>query len=396
MFTLAPGGVVAFRNAGAGSTPSVNFDIILQEQSYILVPSATVPGATLVDAIYDIISGNITVNRYSVSIIQTAGTQQDLLSVELSAFGSGRMNDGFFDFSNSGYGRLRATHPELTKEIEARFERSTNSPVWSLTNYVSGSLAKSMTDSLWPLTTGKNATHLPVYSSQNPNYVRNPNCWVSSLDLTGVSPWNSFSGHLRAGTAISPRHIVFAWHYQLPVGTEVHFVTAGNQVVSRTIVAQQSMPFDYVSDTTIGLLNADLPETIKFYKIFPANLPDYFGSLETFPQVPAVAFDAQEKALLKRLTKFTINSSFPEQQFEHPVLQNSTMHPLLTETIVGGDSGNPVFGVVGNEPVLLTTWTTPQTGPGFHNMKPALDAIMTSLGGGYQLQTIDLSAFTSY
>jgi hypothetical protein len=396
VFTLVPGQGPVFRSVGTAPFPPLDFDIILQSEDYIKTPEETNPGSTLVDATYTITTGDITVNKYSISIIQTFGEQNDLLEVDFQATGSGKMLNGFFDFKSSGYGTLRVIHPLLTKEISAPFYRKINSPIWNLTGYVSGSLGKSMSDSLWPLTTGKNATHLPVYTSQNPNYVRNTNCWVSSLDWTGVSPWNSSFLNLRAGTAISPRHIIFAWHYQIPVGAEIHFITSDNQIVSRTITATQSAPFNYVSDTTIGLLNADLPESIKFYKVFPSNLSDYFGSLSTFPDIPVVGFDQQEKALMKSLTKFTLNPSFPEQEFQHPIVQNSSRYPLLTETIVGGDSGNPVFGVVNNEPILLSLWTTPTSGPPFHKMHDSINSIMTSLGGGYQLQVLNLSGFTNY
>jgi hypothetical protein len=396
MFTLTPGSGITFRNGGPPLLPGLDFQVLLQEQKYVLTAGTTTPGQFVGDAEYSITTSAVTSNRYNVAIVQTGGNPTDLLEVDLVASGAGQMFNGFFDRRTSGIGTLRVSNPALTKEVQAAFGTETGASVLTLTGYVNGSLAKSMSDSLWPLASGKNATHLPVYTAQNPNYVRNADCWVSSLDWTGVSPWNSSFANLRAGTAISPRHIVFAWHYQIPVGSEIHFVTADNQIVSRTLVASQSASFNYVSDTTVGLLNADLPPSIKFYKIFPDNLHDYFGSLNTFPQIPVVGFDQQEKALMKRLTRFAFNQSFPEEEFEHPVLQDSTQYPSLTETIIGGDSGNPVFGVVNNEPILLTHWTTQQTGPPFHSMKQLLDDLMTSLGGGYTTTTINLTGFTNY
>ncbi|MEN9841224.1 MAG: hypothetical protein RL376_1024, partial [Verrucomicrobiota bacterium] len=68
------------------------------------------------------------------------------------------------------------------------------------------------------------------------------------------------------------------------------------------------------------------------------------------------------------------------------------------EEKIGGDSGNPAFLIINGQLVLLTCWTYGGGGSGtsVHNQKAAINTLMTTLGGGYQLTPVDLSAFPSY
>jgi hypothetical protein len=69
---------------------------------------------------------------------------------------------------------------------------------------------------------------LKIFSEQdhaNATYVRNPNCWGQDIeDITAISPWNSRQGRHRAGTLISPRHIIHAAHYPLYTNDKVRFI----------------------------------------------------------------------------------------------------------------------------------------------------------------------------
>ena len=39
-------------------------------------------------------------------------------------------------------------------------------------------------------------------------YMRNEDLWCADLDITCVSPWNSSGGHKKAGTLVTPRHVI--------------------------------------------------------------------------------------------------------------------------------------------------------------------------------------------
>ena len=66
-----------------------------------------------------------------------------------------------------------------------------------------------------------------VYTSQDhatSGYMRNEDLWCKDLDLTCISPWNSSGGHKKAGTLVTPRHVIGAAHYEYSIGAVVRFV----------------------------------------------------------------------------------------------------------------------------------------------------------------------------
>ena len=122
------------------------------------------------------------------------------------------------------------------------------------------------------------ATIADVFSSSDDSnggsYTRNTQNWFYDRrsDLTGISNWNSAAGTQRQGTAITKRHLVGASHFTYPVGTNVRFVTADNEVVERTVVASSVVtPEGIITDGCVYLLDADLPDTIRTYKVIPTN-----------------------------------------------------------------------------------------------------------------------------
>jgi hypothetical protein len=118
---------------------------------------------------------------------------------------------------------------------------------------------------------------LDLYTTRDhntPNYVRNTDLWLSKYtqQLTCLSVWTEEGNdNQRLTTAITPRHTVSATHsgYAPDVGTDVRFVTADNQVVTRTVVQQQDIAGE---DITICLLDTDLPDTITPAKVVPNQL----------------------------------------------------------------------------------------------------------------------------
>jgi hypothetical protein len=215
---------------------------------------------------------------------------------------------------------------------------------------------------------------LPVFSSvtQGTSYTRSATCWLRALDWTGVSPWNSTGESERGGTAISPRHIVFANHFPIANGATVKFVTANNTIVERTLVNQQQIGS---TDIRVGLLNSDLPPTIKFYKL----LPDYLFESIFDAFVPCVSFDKIQQVTARRNKGSTMAAY--------------TTGSLLsfTGTTQVGDSGQPSFWILYNEPVLLGTWFTSVAIDPLRQSIAAINSAMSSLGGGYQAVTYDIS-----
>lgn len=284
----------------------------------------------------------------------------------------------------------------LNKPVSVPVSRTSGQTVITLNSYVAGSLAKDCAESLDALLVGKTpSTAKPIFSTQDhadSSYTRNTGSWVASLDLTCVSPWNSGGGTAFAGTAISPRHIIFARHYQIPNGSTVRFVTDENVVVDRTMTTSQALGGSgFACDLTIGLLSTALPETITPAKVLPANVLDYLPSLDEFYSLPCIAITRQELALVTDL--YSLSNSFASCHV--PV--NATRLTFF-EQLVSGDSGNPCFLIINGVPVLVTTWTYggAGSGPRIHALHTEINAAMTTLGGGYSLTDVDLSDFTDF
>lgn len=265
-----------------------------------------------------------------------------------------------------------------------------------------------------------NASTLDIYSVQNHaggNYTRNPTCWAApyAQALTAISPWNSAGGNQYAGVLISPRHVLFATHYHPGVGTTIRFVAADNTVVTRTITAKESVGSIYFdspqySDFTIALLDSDVPASISFARVLPANwrtylpnIPEEVKNLSTTLKqaayrVPVFGTNQYEQALVFEWS-FAYTMSGGEAGtfgvYAGDAIGN-TQSAAFSRWIIGGDSGNPVGLFLNGQFVLLGVWTFPTSGSFTTGCMGMINTAMTTLGGGYQLTPVDLSSFPQY
>lgn len=242
-------------------------------------------------------------------------------------------------------------------------------------------------------------TSLPIYSVQDHasgTYVRNTACWGATIDLTPCSPWNSGGGSHQAGTLITPRHVLFAAHYQPGVGSTIRFIKSDNTVVTRTLTNMLSLTqsASYYPDFTVGKLDSDVPAGIAFCRVLPDAWAAKLPTLGYGAPIVSVGLDQEEK-LLTRETMVITGSPYNLVQMRQPA--NSTRAQWF-ENVIGGDSGNPGCLVINDKLVLLTVWTTGGGGAGTSvvSFKTQLNAALTTLGGGYTLTDVDLSGFTSF
>jgi len=263
-----------------------------------------------------------------------------------------------------------------------------------------GALATHCEDSVNTRIGGANASMLPIftdYSASNisGSYTRNTACWAYGLDLTCISPWNSRQGKNRAGTLITPRHIINAAHYELYVGDTVRFVTDDNTVITRTVAGKKRHPdyTPYYPDLTVYTLDSDVPAGSSFCKVLPSDYADYIPDAY---QVAALCLDQEEKALVTDLIELEEMARF--------MFPNTAEEQVLYEHKIAGDSGNPAFLLVGDVPVLLTCWTYGGAGQGtfisslisdINQMIIDADA-QAGVSTGYTLTEVDLSAFPNF
>lgn len=288
---------------------------------------------------------------------------------------------------------------------------------------------------------GKNySTDRYVYTSQNPygNFVRNPNCWLNSISNISCFSPAQLSGaawYQRAGTLITRKHIILAKHFVFDIlsgGTPIIFIDDNNNKYQPKLI---SYAYDD-TDIAIGLLDNEVSSNIKIAKVLPTNYTDYFNisntsssydsytSLRSFtnnPYLYAVGLDQEEKAIMFLYNGCRVsragsspnyiyyhminvsgsntdvsseirNDSYYNSTYPNPAQFNDWNEPIIT-----GDSGNPLFLIIDNELVLLTTWASVTVGPSITNRYDQVNNLIESLspGQGYSLTPIDLSAVYS-
>ena len=343
-------------------------------------------------------SGATTITDYDVSVQQLVpGTYETTIYSNNSGVILGPDQFGIASGVSSGGTNLVAISSDGSfSVIDVVVSGAIGTVNTGFSDYAIDSLAKEVSDAVDDRIDGLNATSAkPIFTTQNHStstYVRNSGCWAFDLDLTAISPWNSTGGPTRAGTLISPRHILFAAHYQINNNATIRFIDSNNNVVERTMVNKLTHPdyTPYYPDISIGVLDSDVPASISFVKILPQNWSDYLPSLSSTYRVPCLVLDQEEKALISELRSLGTIASFSSP--------TNLIRSAFFESIILGDSGNPAFLIIDNELVIITVWTFGGSGGGtsilYH--KDAINTMMTTLGGGYSLTEIDLSIFTDF
>ena len=309
--------------------------------------------------------------------------------------------DGAITRLSSGIMRLNIKTPLLTLPLVCDLTTITAAPgqpdqfvstvVGSLAAHLQGQVDNRINNTMSMAVNGR------VFSTQNhttQSYIRNPNLWCADVDLTCISPWNSNGGATKAGTLITPRHIISAAHYEKNVGDIIRFVAQNGTVYNRTITGKARHPnyVPYAPDLTIYTLNSNLPVGITPCKLMPHYWSRYLvHNLSNRP--PALGLDQEEKAL--------IIDFYNDGMFLTPTDSDRL---IFNENKIVGDSGNPAFLIINNELVLVTVWTSGGAGSGtpvanyiadLNNMIVTADA-QAGVSTGYTVTEANFSAFPSY
>ena len=213
----------------------------------------------------------------------------------------------------------------------------------------------------------------------------NEKFWLKDVDFGCVSPWNDSCGAERAGTLISRRHVIFAKHFALWIGVRILFVNQEREIVHRRIEATKGVAD---CDIMIALLDSDVPPSIHPAKILPEDFEKHIGDGRG---LPIVTFNRHEQVLLSQFNRVSTNGN-------RRVLQNvgttNKVWKSLGVKIVGGDSGNPAFLLIGNEPILLYCLKTGGVGhgPSVFHLRKEIQKAMDELCPGYTLEAFDFAS----
>lgn len=255
-------------------------------------------------------------------------------------------------------------------------------------NFATNSVAERIADpnigkSVWRFSEyppSKGRLGFPRCLFQDP-FPANEHFWLKDVDFSCASPWNEKFGNLRAGTLISPRHIVFAAHFPLG-GGYIQFVAPDGDVCKRELGASKTVPG---TDIRIAVLSSDVSSDIRPAKILPENFADYIGD---GGGLPVVTFDQEEHALLTELNPI-LGGETAKFLSSRPSRDRSRAH--FQETVISGDSGNPAFLLIGDQPILIYCLKTGGFGAGQSLLyyRDEIQKVMDALCPGYRLESFD-------
>jgi len=225
------------------------------------------------------------------------------------------------------------------------------------------------------------------YPATGPSGVfrRNPDFWGAEIDFSCVSVWNSAGGARRAGTAISPWHVVFAGHFPLWKGVRITFLSKDGMPVSCAIAATKRVGG---TDLMVASLDAALPPSVAPAKLLPVGYQAYIDQAAGFP---VVTFNQRREATVGCLF------GMPEWPGRHRGAAFAPRRELdrlaFHRELVSGDSGSPAFLIFGTQPALVYVIQAGKAGSGDspHLLRKELEFAMRELHDGVGPDYVDFS-----
>lgn len=204
-------------------------------------------------------------------------------------------------------------------------------------------------------------------------------CWLSGvqgLSATPIGLSNSASGQ-GLPSMVSPRHYLGATHMH-PEGYLLAFLGTDSVVYWRKILQR----VDVGGDTSVGILNADLPPAVGFLPVLPADFTNYLPTTVT-NIVQGIGMN-QDMYLFSQPMTFG-NPSFVN--WNSHVAVPSGLATNWNATLRGGDSSNPDLLLVGNRLVLVSHNYSVGGGPNYASQIPAINAAMHLLSTNNHVRT---------
>jgi hypothetical protein len=228
------------------------------------------------------------------------------------------------------------------------------------------------------------------------SWVRNPASWVRVFNWTGVAAGINGLGGVGGGTLISRRHVLLANHVPYPARPfDIFFANASSRTFTYKVTNIQQVGD---TDIAIGTLDRDADPSLNVYRVLPDNWTQYIANkVENFNVmgvagtnysfVLPVLYSGQNR---KVSTADVVNISLGLAGVNIPAFEVAR---AFGDPIIGGDSGNPIFAMLGDELVLLGAWYTgPDRGftvgtfPWLITHRGAIEKIM-----GQKLRIADMS-----
>ncbi len=266
-----------------------------------------------------------------------------------------------------------------------------------------------------------------TFSPTNNNSVYNTSCWAapSKVNFTGRAWYGEDSNEVplgatnQAATLVTPRHAMVAehsnWHSGVATPWTLTWIASDGTAHERTILGKSGQ----VAGTDIQILyldEPDLPSTIAKYKVLPADYGNYLSYMgpgltlnlgpdyEVRIRHPAIATCQHQRAHVAevygvdewatdkwRIAIATFIGSASSEPWRMSGNRNAYSTYEHGTVPTAGDSGHPVFMLLGGEMVLLGCWINlycPFVARHIDAINAAMLTLEAAYGGsdGYQLQ----------
>lgn len=309
-----------------------------------------------------------------------------------------------------GFGKIRFTGPNGFSRVKTIQFNATALPVTRIwTGVQAGSPSALFSDPLLALTSP--TKQLNYYSSgvgsSTGVMVRNPNCWLASLDLSASPVATSFGGAFGAansGVHLTRRHGFGAKHWgteqaNMGPGSVLTFAGADGIKHNRTVLARYVHP---TYDLICWLLDSDLPAGVNPLPLAPTSHQE-----GTSARAYGLGFQmTQEKnvSIIAYDDFWDKSGSIGgpagwESTFD---LKTDPAHRLyglgnLMQLGRGGDSGGMICGLVGSQIFAISLFIGSKHGFYLPKFKTELNAMIASVDAaagvptGYTVSTLNLT-----
>jgi len=225
------------------------------------------------------------------------------------------------------------------------------------------------------------------------NIVWSTDCWlkgVTGLSATCIGFSNQwlhcamFNGQGLA-TMVSPRHYLCATHMHPEGWGMIAFLDTNNVVIWRRTLQRVNLTNTPAPDTSIGILDADLPPSVGFLPVLPTNYSSYLPADAT-AVVQGIGMNQQLQLFSQPLTFWPANVAW-----DHTRTTPFGLTLDWNRALTGGDSSNPVMVLVDNQLVLVSHNYFFNGGPNYASQIPAINEQMhflstnNAFGSDYQL-----------
>ena len=179
------------------------------------------------------------------------------------------------------------------------------------------------------------------------NFVFNHSFWGSDVNFSCISIWNTSSfPQSHGGVLISPRHVLFAKHWYLGVGSGMYFFDSSSNLQYRVITAVRHMPD---VDLTVAALNFDMTNIVPAY-VMNRDVSAY---IRTGRHLPVITIDQFKMAGVADIRDFMARYEDPMPTYFSFSQSTRQQRMEFYVPVKDKDSGSPTFLLENNHLILI-------------------------------------------